>query len=171
MAAAGNLLHHLTRDLRPARNGRAGLPVHQRVTPSAGGLHPYAFVCLGDRDGRVMLYDEAEHSFRPLEADHADLTALNAVQVEEMLGRAPGVTARIIMDRSLVAAAYNNPDTLLLRDAGALLAVASMLAEWLGLLACPLGFMGGDFVERLRLPADRFIAAGGFQISTEAPRS
>lgn len=118
-----------------------------------------------------MLYDEAEHSFRPLETDHADLTALNAAQVEEMLGRAPGVTVRIIMDRSLVAAAYSNPDTLLLRDAGALLAVASMLAEWLGLLSCPLGFMGGNFVERLRLPADRFIAAGGFQISTEAPRS
>lgn len=170
-AAAGNLLHHLTRDRHAPRMLRDPLFSHQRVSPSAGGLHPYVFVCIGDRDGRALMYAADTHSFHPFNVNHAELSDLNARQVGEALGRmpgtgpVPGVTVRIIMDRTRVEAAYRNPDTLILRDAGALLAVALMVSEWLGLSACALGFIGTDFAARLGLPDDRFVATGGFQLS------
>lgn len=165
MAPVGNLLHHLTKDAGSESIGRAGIPVRRRITPSAGGLHPYSFLCIGDEDRRALLYDPATHAFMPLTASHHDLYELNHREVSGILGSAPGVTVRVVMDAAKVAAAYRNPETLIFRDAGAILSVAGMLAEWLDLLACPLGFMGGTFVDAAGLPTDRLIGAGGFQLS------
>ncbi|MBD3833025.1 MAG: hypothetical protein IE910_06730 [Brevundimonas sp.] len=161
----GNLLHHLTKDAGAGLVGRAGIPIQQRITPSAGGLHPYCFMCIGDRDRRVLLYDPATHAFMPLAVPHPDLYELNHREVSAILGSVPGVTVRIVIDADKVFAAYRNPETLILRDAGAILPVVGMLAEWLDLLACPLGFLGSDFVEQMGLPAGRLAAVGGFQIS------
>lgn len=166
LAETGNLLHHLARDLSPARVGRAGLPVHERIAPSAGGLHPCSFVCVSNEEGLVLLYDPLSHAFLPFKGDQQRLTDINRSDVEQILGAAPGVTVRIVADVSLVSAAYENPETLILRDAGALLPVAGMLAEWLGLLLCPLGFLGSSFVDQLSLPRERFMAVGGFQLSS-----
>lgn len=165
LAPVGNLLHHLTKDAGSEPIGRADIPVRRRITPSAGGLHPYSFLCIGDEDRRALLYDPAAHAFMPLAAAHHDLYELNHRDVSEILGSAPGVTVRIVIDAAKVSAAYRNPETLILRDAGAILSVAGMLAEWLDLLACPLGFIGGGFVDAVGLPTDRFIGAGGFQLS------
>ena len=167
LGSAGNLLHHLTKDTGAGGIGRAGIPVHQRITPSAGGLHPYSFVCIGDEDGRILFYDPAGHAFIPMAVSHHDLYELNRREVSEILGSAPGVTVRIVMDAAKVAGAYRNPESLILRDAGAILSVAGMLAEWLDLLACPLGFMGGAFLDATGLPCERFVAAGGFQLSKQ----
>lgn len=141
------------------------MPVHQRITPSAGGLHPYSFLCIGDEDRRLLLYDPAIHAFRPLLAPHSELHALNHQEVSSILGSAPGVTVRIVFDVDKVAAAYRNPESLILRDAGTILPVAGMLAEWLGVHACPLGFLGSRFAELAGLPPKRFVAVGGFQVS------
>jgi len=65
----------------------------------------------------------------------------------------------------LVSAAYDNPESLVWRDAGALLFAICLFAEGLGLAACPLGFVGQWSVEALGFPADRFLAVGGVQIS------
>lgn len=164
----GNLLHHLTKNI-DGFMGRAGIPVKQRITPSAGGLHPYSFLCIGDDDRRVLLYDPVGHAFQPLAVPHSDLYELNQDEVSAILGSAPGVTVRIVIDASKVSAAYRNPETLILRDAGAILPVAGMLAEWLNLLACPLGFLGLEFVEQMDLPAGRFVAVGALQITTRRP--
>lgn len=134
--------------------------------PSAGGLHPCSFVCVDERERRVVLYDAVAHGFRRLRADHSSLLVLNNAQLMQMLGTSTGVTVRFVFDRSLADAAYANAESLILRDAGALLATISFLAEWLGLSACPLGFLGDDFVRLSGLPGDRFVGAGGIQISS-----
>lgn len=167
LGPAGNLLHHLTKDADDRLVGRAGIPVHRRITPSAGGLHPYSFLCIGDEDRRALLYDPATHAFMPMAVSHHDLYGLNHREVSEILGSAPGVTVRVVIDAAKVSAAYRNPETLILRDAGAILSVAGMLAEWLDLLACPLGFMGGAFLNVIGLPSERLIGAGGFQLSAK----
>jgi hypothetical protein len=167
----GNLLHHLTKNVGSEPIGRAGIPVHRRITPSAGGLHPYSFICIGDEDRRALLYDPAAHAFMPLAALHHDLYELNHREVSGILGSAPGVTVRVVMDAAKVAAAYRNPETLIFRDAGAILSVTGMLAEWLDLLACPLGFIGEQFIQKAGLPLGRFAAAGGFQVSYRTKNS
>lgn len=165
LGPVGNLLHHLTKDTGAGFVGRAGIRVQQRVTPSAGGLHPYSFLCIGDEDRRALLYDPRAHAFLPLRARHSDLFDLNQREVLAVLGSTLGVTVRIVIDAGKVAAAYRNPETLILRDAGAILPVAGMLAEWLDLLACPLGLLGSDFIELMGLPTGRFMAVGGFLVS------
>lgn len=162
---AGGLLWHVCRETAPSEVGRAGLTVRHRSTPSAGGLHPFSFICVGDLEDRVVQYDASVHGFRELQADHRSLLAVNRAQLMEMLGTSAGVTIRFVCDRSLVDAAYANPESLILRDAGALLATTTLIAEWLGLAACPLGFLGDDFIVMAGLEADRFVGAGGVQIS------
>lgn len=165
LSHVGNLLWHLTRDIELPAEGRARLPTYRRLAPSAGGLHPYHFVCIDSDSSEVALYDADEHAYRPLLVDRENIMALNQESVAAVLGASRGCTIRFIFDRSLIDAAYSNPESLLLRDAGALLATICFVAEWLGLAACPLGFLGEDFVPRLGFPSNRFSAAGGVQIS------
>jgi len=68
---------------------------------------------------------------------HHDLYGLNHREVSVILGSAPGVRVRVVIDAAKVSAAYRNPETLILRDAGAILSVAGMLAEWLAGVSHP----------------------------------
>lgn len=161
----GNLLWHVTRQTARAEKGRSGLRVEFRATPSAGGLHPFSLVCLNADDHLTKLYDAAAHCFRPILGDKLLLQQVNAQAVKAVIGNNRGCTVRFIADTALADAAYVNAETLLLRDAGALLAVMSLFAEQLGLAACPLGFLGQEIVEPLGFPPDRFLSIGGVQIS------
>lgn len=162
---AGRLLWHVCQETAPSGIGRAGLPVLHRPAPSAGGLHPFSFICVADEESRVVLYDPSIHAFCDFQGATGSLLALNKAQLSQMLGTNAGVTIRFICDRALVDAAYAHSESLILRDAGALLATFALIAEWQGLAACPLGFLGNDFLNMAGLAGDRFVGVGGIQIS------
>lgn len=89
----------------------------------------------------------------------------NRDEVSGHFGRVAGCTVRFIGDASKVDAAYTDADSLILRDAGALLATLCLCAEWLGVSARPLGFLGDEIVQQLGFPASRFVGLGGVQLS------
>ncbi|MGU3420801.1 hypothetical protein [Methylobacterium sp. D54C] len=120
--------------------------------------------------GFVRWYDPDAHAFGILDVDAARICALNGSAVRAVLGRETGCTIRFIADVAKVAAAYEEPYSLVWRDAGCLLATLCLAAEWLGLTACPLGFLGQDMVGGLRFPEPRFLAAGGIQIASRSSR-
>jgi len=160
------LLWHAAGTKGHAPAGRAGLPVEWRASPSAGGLHPIHVVCInGGGDGLVRLYDPMEHAFHVLDVPHVDVSALNAAGVTKVVGAHRGCTLRFIADISKVEAAYENPASLVLRDAGCLTATLCLCAAWLGLAACPLGFLGNGMVAQFGYPPSRFTAVGGVQIT------
>ncbi len=160
------LLWHAAGIQDRAPSGRAGIPVERRASPSAGGLHPIHLVCInGDGDGRVRLYDAHDHAFHVLDVDHEDVSAKNAAVVGEILGASRGCTLRLVADVGKVEAAYENPESLVLRDAGCVVAVLCLCAEWLGLTACPLGFLGDELLAALDFPGPRFRALGAVQIT------
>lgn len=165
LVEVGRLLWHVCRETAPSGIGRAGLPVLHRPAPSAGGLHPFSFICVADVEGRVVLYDASVHGFRDIQGNTGPLLTANKAQLKQMLGTSVGVTIRFVCDRALVDAAYAHPESLILRDAGALLATVALIAEWQGLMACPLGFLGDDFLSMAGLAGDRLVGAGGIQIS------
>lgn len=144
--------------------GRAGLPVQWSATPSAGGLSCLHVVCIAETASRPRLYDSIEHRLLEIEADGEAVTRLNREAVEILLGRASGCTLRLMADWSKLSAAYENAESLMFRDAGALTTTLMLCATWLGLTACPLGFVGQSFIEPLGLPNDRFRAVGAIQI-------
>lgn len=144
--------------------GRAGLPVRWSATPSAGGLGCVHLVCIGETGSRPRLYDPIEHRLIEIEAAGEAVARLNREEVECLLGRASGCTIRLVADWSKLSAAYENAESLMFRDAGALAATLMLCATWLGLTACPLGVVGQSLVEPLGLPSDRFRAVGAIQI-------
>jgi len=126
-----------------------------------GCLH---IVCVAETASRPRLYDSIEHRLLEIEADGEAVARLNREAVESLLGRASGCTLRLMADWSKLSAAYENAESLMFRDAGAMTTTLMLCATWLGLTACPLGFVGQSFVEPLGLPTDRFKAVGAIQI-------
>lgn len=148
-----------------APSGRAGLPIAWSVSPSSGGLQSINIVCIPDDGAAPRLYDPVNHAFLLLRANDKLVCLENRKAVLSVTGLQDGCTLRLIGDRSKICAAYENAQSLLLRDAGAVLATICLCAEWLGLSACPLGFLGGAMLPLLQLPDERFQAAGGVQVS------
>ena len=164
--AVGNLLWHAFRPTGPSALGRAGMTTEQRANPSAGGLHSILPVCIAQNENTVRIYEPNQHAFISLSNVHPSTSKKNESAVHSVTGRSTGCTIRFISDFSKMSAAYVNPESLLLRDSGALLATICFYAEWLGLSSCPLGFLGQDLVPDLGLPNDRFVAVGAVQISS-----
>jgi hypothetical protein len=148
------------------------MEVERRAAPSAGGLHPISFVCIGDDGAAPRLYRPEPHAFLRLRVKSPDFATKNRAQVHAVIGPVRGCTVRFVADRAKVSTAYEDADSLILRDAGALLTTACFYAQWLGLAACPLGFLGGELLDDIGLSTSRFVGVGGVQISaTEAATS
>nr|WP_137828000.1 hypothetical protein [Methylobacterium sp. L1A1] len=116
----------------------------------------------------VRWYDADAHAFGILDVDAALVATLNAVSVEAVLGRRTGCTIRFVADVAKVAAAYEEPLSLVWRDAGCLLATLCFAAEWAGLCACPLGFEGQELVGPLGFSEQRFLATGAVQVGSRS---
>lgn len=145
--------------------GRAGLPIAWATSPSSGGLQSINIICIAEDGAAPRLYDPVNHAFLVLRADNEPVHAENRQAVLSVTGLYRGCTLRLVSDRSKISAAYDNVDSLVFRDAGAVLATLCLCAEWLGLAACPLGFLGNAMLPLLGLPLDRFQAVGGVQVS------
>lgn len=149
--------------------GRAGLPVARRPAPSPGGLHAIHAVCINEAGDLPRVYEPASHCFHALKVDAREIGMRNAAAVTAVAGAHRGCTIRFIADLAKASAAYRAPESLLLREAGCLLTIHCLCAEWLGLTACPLGFLGHDLVGSLGFPTDRFLAVGGVQVGEVCP--
>lgn len=154
--AAGVRGHH------PA--GRAGLPIQWSATPSAGGLGCVRIVCLADNGSRPRLYDPFGHRLLELDVEAGFVAEANREAVKAVVGAAAGCTLRLVADWAKLSAAYTDAESLMFRDAGALMAMLALCATWLDMTACPLGFLGDDLVPKLGFPADRFRGVGAVQI-------
>jgi hypothetical protein len=148
-----------------AEAGRAGLPIGWSACPTSGGLQSIRIVCISDDGSAPKLYEPENHAFVVLPADRKAVQAENRAAVMSVTGAHRGCTLRLIGDRTKLSAAYENSDTLLFRDAGGIATTLCLCAEWLGLSACPLGFLGDVFLPILGLPNHRFRGAGAVQIS------
>jgi hypothetical protein len=153
-----------------AQAGRAGLPIGWSASPTSGGLQSICIVCISDDAAAPRLYEPYNHAFSVLATDSNAVLRENRAAVTSVVGAHRGCTLRLIGDRSKLLAAYDNADSLLLRDAGAMVATICLCAEWLGLCACPLGFLGNSMLPLIGFPSDRFQGAGAVQISSSSSR-
>lgn len=150
-----------------ASEGRSGLPVEWRCSPSAGALHPIQIVAISENEG-PRWYDAMHHAFVQPRMDPAGPRSLNTSLVKAALGDQCGCTLWLIADMEKADAAYENCETLVLRDAGCLISTISLCAEWLGISSCAIGLLGKQMVGALQLPEPKFQAMGGIQVSLGA---
>jgi hypothetical protein len=162
----GELLWHAAGLKGYTQAGRAGLPIGWSASPTSGGLQSICIVCISDDASAPRLYEPYDHAFSVLATDRKAAFDENRAAVMAVVGAQRGCTLRLIGDRSKLLAAYDNVDSLLLRDAGAIAATICLCAEWLGLCACPLGFLGNALLPLIGFPTDRFQGAGAVQISS-----
>jgi hypothetical protein len=142
--------------LRERRPGRFGIGRESRSAPSAGGLHPIKLLVLPLEGSVVGMYDDHRHALAPI---NLSAVALNRTSIAGILAVSAGTTIQFAADAELVGACYDNPDSLIWRDAGALAATMCLIARALDFVATPVGRIGDAIVHATGLP-DAFIGAG-----------
>lgn len=140
--------------LRRRGHGRAGLPWESRSAPSAGGLHAIRLLVIPADGGKpVGLYAPEPHGLELLQCDSSVVVAANAESLRLLTSAGAGTTLQLVGDASKHAACYENAESLLWRDAGALIATLALTATAMGAGAIPLGRIGTDLVRLSGLDA------------------
>jgi SagB-type dehydrogenase family enzyme len=158
------VLWHAARK-RASRMTEAGSWEH-RAAPSAGGKHPIDLLITGvnGRRDQLYLYEPRKHLLVELAlCDEQALLALNA-QLETVLPHSPGITLWFAAQFGRTFGKYERGESLVWRDAGALLATLGLVAEALGLAFCGIGITGEPHIGRALGAEARISGVGGCQI-------
>lgn len=145
---------------------------HQRTrrpSPSAGALHPIDVAILDWRvTPRVMRYQPIGHTLQVLALKDRNKVSVLAEKIRDVVPLAKGTSVVFLGDVGRVGAFYENPHSLLWRDAGALLQTLLLSATAFRLACCPVGLLGGELVEAIGLEG-RLIGAGACIIGRALP--
>ncbi|GMN04515.1 hypothetical protein [Erythrobacter sp. MTPC3] len=134
----GTIIHHTTRLRTRRTDGRFGR-WESRSAPSAGGIHGIRVIVLPvSGDAPQGLHDPDNHAI--IELPGAGKASLNARSFLDELGLPPvGVFLQFVANEPAYRTRYENADTLIARDAGALVTVICLVTEWMGCHCRPLG--------------------------------
>ena len=125
---------------RSSRPSPFGPDQESRVYPSAGAMHPI-HVLLARSGGPWLRYDVLEHALIEL-LGSTDSAAQGRAAAHRLLELDQAVLIGLLAEPGKTAAKYENPETLVWRDAGVVLGYMSVVAEALDLNFCPLGISG-----------------------------
>jgi SagB-type dehydrogenase family enzyme len=160
-----SLLWHSARALAVSSPSQSTRWQH-RPTPSAGGRHPIDILIFDEQNQprSVHLYQPEAHALAKLK--DLDISSMERlfVAVDEVV--APE-QARILwfgaqFERTL--SKYENGESLVWRDAGALLATLSFVAECLSLNCCAIGITGEPFISGLLGKNSNVVGVGGLLV-------
>jgi hypothetical protein len=139
----------------------------RRPAISAGALHPLTALIIPNRDDhRIFRYDAVQHCLELLQTDTASLKAW-LQRPAELLPDADGSIIILVADIAISGAVYERAESLVWRDAGALLQTVAMVCTAYRLAFCPLALLGTEVVATLRAP-HRLLAAGSGLIGYHA---
>ncbi len=156
-----SLLWHATALRARRADGRFGIPWESRPAPSAGGLHTIRVVVLPlDGTAQAGEYLPDHHALAPIDPNGIDA---NRASVAEMIGVTTGTTLQLACDLDLLAACYDNPETLMWRDAGALAVTIAFSATALGMASVVLGRTGAGVLNAAGID-QRFAAVGAVHV-------
>jgi uncharacterized ferredoxin-like protein len=158
-----SLLWHATALRERRADGRFGIPWESRPAPSAGGLHSIRIVVLPLEDtAQAGEYLPDHHALAAIDPNAVDV---NRASVAEVIGATTGTTLQLACDLDLLAACYDNSETLMWRDAGVLAATIAFAATALGLTSVVLGRTGGRVLAAAGIDP-RLAAVGGVHVGT-----
>lgn len=127
----------------------------RRPTVSAGAIHPVEIVIATSvGTPRLFLYRSHEHSLHQLAVSQPEKLAEFHIRLREVLPEARGTWLILVGDVGRTAALYENPESLLWRDSGALLQTLSLVMTSYGFSFCPVGLLGHEVLCALGLEAE-----------------
>lgn len=135
---------------------------------SAGALHPIKSVII-DRDGYTVSYDDNNDAFLAIKPRKLDLLSKGLRDCATVLPSAHGHAIALMADVHLTSTIYENPESLLWRDAGAVLQTLALASEAYDLGFCPLGILGQDFADALLPENHHYLGVGVALIGQRGP--
>jgi len=145
-----DLLWHAFKTKQRRRNDD-GYRWEHRPAPSAGGLHPISVLVMNrppQRDA-VFLYDPIAHALGRIEPVNRDVVLSFFSAVNSVLPVGEAAIVWFVADFRLTLSKYENGESLVWRDAGALGATVELVAEALELSSCAIGITGEPFVAQI----------------------
>lgn len=130
---------------------RYGDSAHRTARPalSAGALHPLTVaIIIGKRNPRAFRYDPTNHRLEMLASDRSGLSEIRR-DAETVLPEADGALLVFLADAWRTKRLYSDAESLIWRDAGALLQTIALAATAFGQSFCPIGPLGGALVRAL----------------------
>jgi hypothetical protein len=136
----------------------------RRMAASAGALHVVEPILIPPVGRRAFRIDGLSARMEILEVSDAGLAAAFRRKVAELVPDAAGCHAVVLAaDFVRASAFYDAVDSLVLRDAGALLQTLHLASEAYRLSAVPLGILGTEAIESI-LPAGSGVRAVGVMV-------
>ncbi len=148
MQALSTLLWHTVHCQRTAESSM-GFSLQQRPVPSAGAIHPvHLLIQLPLEGGQWARYNAMTHALDVLGNASNVLQGL-CEEACQVIRTRPGSLLLFVAEPAMTAAKYENPCSLIWRDAGIMQGALAIAAEALALNYCLLGITGDPWVGRL----------------------
>jgi nitroreductase len=148
----------------------AGLPRQSSPTAASGGLHGIELlVAPSPTMQRLFRFAASENSLDRLDAQRDAIAALEQRCNACLPNAASASTIFLVADRRKYEAAYIHPESLIWRDAGALLQSLSLTATAFGLGSCILGIHGNEIGQALPGIAAQLQPCGIIKVGTVLP--
>lgn len=141
-----------------------------RPYPSAGGVHPIEILVVEKVAGttKCAWYNATSHSLDCPRLASSCQAELLFDMANDVLPVQDGTILWFVANYTLVRSSYANPESLVWRDSGALLATIYLVAEALGLACCALGATGTSCVREALLVPSEFVGVGGCLVGCRA---
>jgi SagB-type dehydrogenase family enzyme len=134
------------------------------ATPSAGGCYPIDILIMGiaGEASGVFYYDPIDHALAQISEPNKEAQGkLLQIAIQCSAAKSLGTLFWFAAQFSKTYSRYQNPDSLIWRDSGALLATIGIVAEALSLNCCGLGTTGGPSISRMVNASDLIVGTGG----------
>lgn len=144
----------------------SGMILSHRAAPSAGGIHPIdVFVSLpiSLSKRQLLLYDPIGHRLARIKINCADGSGFFK-EIDSCLPLTEGTLIWFGASLSDTGMKYVNYESLVWRDAGALLMTFQLVATALKINSCPVGTLGEPFLSKTL--EKKVISAGGLLVGT-----
>lgn len=133
-----------------------------RPTASAGARHPIDILiyssALASQD--LFYYNPFDHSLNQLIFDHKLLDSF-LIHVNQMMGNKIETAFWFVAHFSRTEAKYTNAQSLVWRDAGALINAIQLASIALNIGSCPLGTLGEPYISKLLGKRNNIYGVGG----------
>lgn len=144
--------------------------LQHRGAPSAGGIHPIDLLLLSTDSHNAYVYDPIAHAMLILETDEDFLTdRIGQHLMDRFQFTGSGVAVIFMAQFSRTMSRYENGESLVWRDSGALLATFYFVTEMLGLACCGIGDSCDYIIDSVLSSAGILRGVGGCVIGQRAP--
>lgn len=153
-----------------AKHELSGFYSQHRPAPSGGGRHPVHILLLTPASDElaVSVYEPEGHALLLLDQPEPAATRIFAKELQPVVPPQSGTVLWLAAEHTRTSSRYMHSESLVWRDAGALLATIHLAAEALSINCCAYGPIGGAWINRL-FPGAPFVGVGGCVVGSRLP--